>query len=75
MLQSQSNGQNSARTIEEKFKSLTEEDYANLWCVVSRIMRNYKQSYWMSGGIPSYKVENLSISDCELRSIMALYHK
>lgn len=75
MLQNQSCGQNSARTIEEKFKSLSEEDYANLWCVVSRIMRNYKLAGWMINSIPSYKVENLSISDCELRSIMALYHK
>lgn len=75
MLQNVSNGQNSALTIEEKFKSLSEEDYANLWCVVSRIMRNYKYSGMDIAGKPTFKVVDLVISNCEWLSLTELFRR
>lgn len=72
MLQTRNFGQKSARTIEEKFKSLSEEDYANLWCVVSRIMRNYKYSGKDIADKPTFKVDNLTISNCEWVTLMQL---
>ena len=55
-------GKKSALTIEEKFKSLSEEDFANL-CVVARIMRNYKYSGKDIADKPTFKVDNLTISN------------
>lgn len=72
MLQVQNFGQKSARTIEEKFKSLSEEDFANLWCVVARILRNYKYSGKVLADKPTFVVDNLTISNCEWLTLMEL---
>lgn len=72
MLQAQKFGQKSALSIEEKFKSLSEEDFANLYCVVARIMRNYKYSGRDIADKPTFKVDNLTISNCEWMTLMEL---
>lgn len=73
MLQTRNFGQKSARTIEEKFKSLSEEDFANLYCVVARIMRNYKYSGMDIADKPTFKVDNLLISNCEWLTLTEIF--
>lgn len=75
MLQVQNFGQKSALSIEEKFKSLSEEDFANLWCVVARILRNYKYSGKELADKPTFVVDNLIISNCEWLTLMELRNK